>query len=339
MRRRNAEEQWKQTLLFFVFWITMVALGAASAYAAPKGSPWNEAYFPDVTLVNQDGERLRFYDDMLRDKVVMINFIFATCEDSCPLETAKLRQVQEQLGERVGREVFMYSISITPEQDTPAVLKEYMRKFKVGLGWQFFTGRAQDILLIRKKLGLVDAAGERPDEHTMSMIVGNDRTGVWMKRSSFDNPKVLARVVLSRLMGVQVAGPGYAQATHQVAIDPGEDLFRRRCQDCHTVGAGEAIGPDLRGVTELRERAWLVRYLQAPNEVLAAQDPIAMSLNAKYKGVPMPNLRLGEGDVQALIGYLERESRRLGEEKRADASDGESPAHSHAHGHAHSHSH
>ena len=299
----------------------LLVLGAGRAPAAPKGSPWNENFFPNVELIDQDGNKMKFYDDMLKDKVVMINFIFTTCQDACPLETAKLRQVQERLGDRVGRDVFMYSISITPEHDTPEVLKEYSESFHVGPGWKFMTGKAADIEMLRKKLGLEDdEKREEGEGHGMSMIVGNEKTGVWMKRSSFDNPKVLARVVSERLLNFRDKSnvAGYEQTAAGLTVNPGEDLFRRRCQDCHTVGAGDAIGPDLEGVTERRERAWLAKYIMKLGEVLASGDPIAKALYEKHHRIPMPNLGMSEEDVEQLIGYLESQNKKL---KQAVAED------------------
>jgi protein SCO1 len=221
-------------------------------------------------------------------------------------------QVQEALGDRIGRDIFMYSISIDPEHDTPAALKAYMEKFMVGPGWQFLTGKEADIQLLRKKLGLVDD-GEPRDEHTMSLIVGNEATGQWLKRSALDNPKVMARVLGDQLFNYatpRTNSQSYAQARH-IAIDPGEDLFRRRCQVCHTVGAGDTLGPDLLNVTSHRERAWLTRWLKAPDEMLAEKDPIATALYAQYQNLTMPNMRLSDHDVEVLIGYLETESKRL----------------------------
>jgi len=299
----------------------LLVLGAGRAPAAPKGSPWNENFFPNVELIDQDGKKMKFYDDMLKDKVVMINFIFTTCQDACPLETAKLRQVQERLGDRVGRDVFMYSISITPEHDTPEVLKEYSESFHVGPGWKFMTGKAADIEMLRKKLGLEDDEKREAGEgHGMSMIVGNEKTGVWMKRSSFDNPKVLAKVVSERLLNFRDKSnvAGYEQTSAGLTVNPGEDLFRRRCQDCHTVGAGDAIGPDLEGVTERREHAWLAKYIMKPGEVLASGDPIAKALFEKHHRIPMPNLGMSEEDVEVLIGYLDSQNKKL---KQAVAED------------------
>jgi protein SCO1/2 len=156
-----------------------------------------------------------------------------------------------------------------------------------------------------------------------------------MKRSSFDHPKQLARVMVDRLMGgkIKIEGDSYALAPKHTAIDPGEDLFRRRCQDCHTVGAGDAIGPDLAGVTTRRDRTWLTRYIQAPNELLEQGDPTAVQLNEKFRKLPMPNLRLGDNDVALLIKYLEAENKRLVEGKTNDAKN-ETDQHSH-HNHAH----
>ena len=223
------------------------------------------------------------------------------------------RQVQEALGDRVGKEIFMYSITINPAHDTPAVLKEYAQKFQVGPGWQFLTGKESDINLLRKKLGLYEE-GEARTDHTMNLIVGNEATGQWKQRSTFDNPKILARVVGDELFNFSRPRnneTSYAQAPLTLKIDPGEDLFRRRCQVCHTVGGGDALGPDLAGVADIRDRAWLTRWLQEPDKMLAEKDPVAATLYAKYKEVPMPNLRLSDRDTELLIAYLESESRRI----------------------------
>ncbi len=277
------------------------------AAAAPADSPWGANFFPNSVLINQDGKKLRFYDDMIKGKVVMINFVYAGCKDACPLETAKLRQVQEALGERVGRDIFMYSITIDPKHDTPARLKEYAKRYKVAPGWQFLTGKEAEINQLRQKLGLAEE-GEGRSDHTMNLIVGNEATGQWKQRSTFDNPKVLARVLGDELFNFSrpaVADGSYAAAPHTISINPGEDLFRRRCQVCHTVGAGDTLGPDLAGVTRNRDRHWLVRWLKTPDQVLAEKDPIAQSLLTRYNQVIMPNLRLGDRDVDVLLEYLD----------------------------------
>ena len=97
---------------------------------------------------------VHLYDDLLKGKTVVVSLFYSECQDSCPLETARLVQVQHMLGDHVGKDVFFYSISIDPEHDTPAVLKAYAEKFHVGPGWLFLTGKKADIDLVGRKLGL-----------------------------------------------------------------------------------------------------------------------------------------------------------------------------------------
>ena len=93
-----------QAVVFVV--LGFVILGGSPLWAASPGSPWGENYFPNLELVTQEGEKVRFYDDLIKDKVFAISFIYTRCTDSCPLETAALRKVQKALGDIVGREVF-----------------------------------------------------------------------------------------------------------------------------------------------------------------------------------------------------------------------------------------
>ena len=320
MRTTRAEGPWMALSVLLVLTGTALTLGGGHAAAAPARSRWGADYFPNVPLVNQDGKTLRFYDDVIKGKVVAINFIYTSCHDSCPLETAKLRQVQEVLGDRVGRDIFMYSITIDPEHDTPAVLKKYAQKFGVGPGWQFLSGNKADIALIRTKLGLYRDEGQEEDlsDHNTSLIVGNEPAGQWIKRTPYDNPKVLAAVLGDELFNYKVAKPGaksYADAVRLPKLGRGEYLFRTRCTSCHTVGGGDAVGPDLLGVVDKRDRGWLARWLKVPDQMLAEKDPIAMALYARYKELPMPNLKLNDVDAQALIDYLQAESRRAADIK------------------------
>jgi protein SCO1/2 len=91
-------------------------------------------------LRTHEGREVRFYDDLLRDKMVVISFMYTNCTATCPITTHNLVQVQHLLGARVGRDIFMYSITITPEQDTPEVLREYARHHGVGPGWSSCSG-------------------------------------------------------------------------------------------------------------------------------------------------------------------------------------------------------
>jgi protein SCO1 len=121
--------------------------------AAPGGSTMGvspkeraaQIFFSDRKLLTQHGKEVAFYSDVLRDKVVLIDFIYAQCADSCPTQTSRLAQVQSLLGERVGHAVWLVSISIDPAHDTPQVLQDYATRFGAGDGWLFLTGSKANI--------------------------------------------------------------------------------------------------------------------------------------------------------------------------------------------------
>ena len=279
------------------------------------GSGWGADYFPNVELTTQDGESVRFFDDLIEDKVVLINFIYTTCVDTCPMETAQLTQVEKILGDRMGNDVFFYSISIDPDHDTPEVLKEYKDRFRAK--WTFLTGERSDIIELRKKLGLyIDEIQDGSNNHNVNMIIGNQATGRWMKRSPFENPYVLADQLGNWLTGWKSPprGKNYADAPQLRTIPRGEQLFRTRCTICHTLTGIEpedALGPDLIGVTEIREKEWLLNWLRAPDQMLAKKDTLALALFAKYNELAMPNLRLNRMEAEDLLDYISSETGRL----------------------------
>lgn len=267
-------------------------------------------YFPNVPLVNQDGKTLYFYDDVIKGKVVTINFMFTSCGDSCPLETAKLRQVQKMLGEHVGENVYMYSITVDPDRDTPAALKAYMQKFNVGPGWQFLTGKKEDIDAIRKKLGMSAKEEDELSDHNINFILGSEPRGQWLKRTPFDIPETIVSVLLGRLQTRSLAAlPSYTQSHALPSARTGQDAFNTRCATCHTIGQGDKLGPDLLGVVSHRERAWLIRWIQEPDVMLKEQDPLAIALYNKYNNVPMPNMQLDRKTAVELIEYMQEQTR------------------------------
>lgn len=303
-------------------------LGAGDASAAPKGSPWGADYFPNVPLVTHDGKTVRFYDDLIKDKKVLVNFIYTSCQKACPLATAKLVQVQKRLGPRIGRDIFMYSITLDPEHDTPEVLKAYAAKFGVGSGWLFLTGKRQDIDAVRVKFG----QRSEKDDHNNNAMVGDVATGQWLKLPIAADPDFLYNEIGKQLYAnwddVEPV-KSYAEAPQrEISMEermllPGQLLFRNRCATCHTLGKGDRIGPDLKGVTTRRDRAWLGSFLFAPDQMRARKDPIAVELSAKYPGVPMPNVGLTRDEVMELIDYLEAETNAL--EKKPPAQPVPSP--------------
>ncbi|GGU51228.1 hypothetical protein GCM10009504_04760 [Pseudomonas laurentiana] len=294
---------------------------AAAAQDREAATPWGQDYFPNTPLITQDGQPVRFFDDLIKGKVVAINFIFTSCTDSCPLETARLRQVQKVLGDRVGKDVFFYSISIDPDNDTPTALKQYANKFNLGPGWTLLTGQANDITELRKRLGLFIEGLEngRSKDHNLSLLIGNQSTGRWMKASPFESPYILADRLGNSLHNwkqASVTQNGYEHAPEIRTPSSGEQIFRTRCSSCHTLGDAEhagarGIGPDLLGVTQQRDRQWLVRWLKEPDQMLAQKDPLAMLLYEQYNRLAMPNLRLGDTEVAALLSYLAEETERI----------------------------
>jgi protein SCO1/2 len=209
----------------------------------------------------------------------------------------------------MGKDIFFYSITIDPKRDTPEVLKAYARKYGAGPGWLFLTGKEEDIKLATKKLGLSrlrDATSK--DGHSASVMVGNEPTGQWMRNSAVDNPQFLATTI-GNFLGWKDVTPkkSYAEA-RPLVLDQGEYFFHSQCSVCHTVGQGDKMGPDLLGVTARRDRAWLTRYIMAPDKLLAERDPIALALFEKYQYTRMPNLRLSPGEVAAVLSYVDARS-------------------------------
>lgn len=282
--------------------LAVALLAVQAACARPRGAD----YFPNVELVTHEGKTVRFYDDLLKGKQVAINAIFTTCKDVCPLETANLVQLRKQLGERAGRDVHLYSISVDPKHDTPDVLKAYAEKF--GAHWTFLTGRPEDIKAITRKLSLIreqDQPTSRDSHHAAYLIVGGVDDGQWTRFSAVDNPRFLAARI-GTFLGWTGMEPGtsYTEAK-PITLSNGQRLFASKCSPCHTIGKGDKLGPDLAGVAARRERDWIARYIQEPDAMLAGGDPIASALYNKYKKIGMPNLRLGASDVADLVTFLE----------------------------------
>ena len=168
----------------------------ATPNAAPNSGPSAEKYFTDVILVNQDGEKMRFYSDLLKGKTVIINSFFATCQGSCLPITRNLEKVQEALGDRLGKDARIISISVDPEVDTPAELKAFGRKFHARPGWYFLTGSKENVEFVLKKIG--QFVSDKQDHYNI-VIIGNDRTNLWKKAFGLAKSEALIEVVESVL--------------------------------------------------------------------------------------------------------------------------------------------
>lgn len=153
----------------------------------------SSTYFPNVTLLTQENKPVHFYNDLLKGKIVLVNFMFTTCKGVCSPMTANLAKVQRFLGERVGRDINMISISVDPEVDTTDVLKKYAANFKAQPGWYFLTGEKKNVDWVLYKLG---GYVENKGEHSAVLIIGNEVTGDWMKLPAMANPQEIADAVI-----------------------------------------------------------------------------------------------------------------------------------------------
>ena len=160
---------------------------------AESSSP-AQKYFTDVELINQDGKKVRFYSDVLKGKTVIVNAFFTSCTSVCPPMNRNMEKIQEALGDLVGRDVFLVSMTVDPETDTPARMKEYAKKFHASPGWLFLTGKKENLDWALYKLGQYV---ESKDDHQTVLIIGNEPTGLWKKAFGMANVAELVQVVES----------------------------------------------------------------------------------------------------------------------------------------------
>jgi protein SCO1/2 len=184
-----------------------VALAALGLPTASKAAPFRQDgadWFTNAELQTHEGKTVRFFDDLMKDKIVLINFMFTECGDICPGMTQNLADVQKLLGDRVGRDIFMYSISLEPETDTPEKLKAYAETFDVGPGWLFLTGARKDTEVLRKRLGFVDSDPVQDadlDQHIGTVRIANVPLHRWMMSPALLAPEAIVRSVMRVIPG------------------------------------------------------------------------------------------------------------------------------------------
>ena len=160
--------------------------------------PNRKMLIPDVEVLDQDGNALHFYRDLIKDKTVAINFIFTNCTTICPPLAATFARVQKEMGDKVGKDVHFISISVDPLTDTPERLKAWGAKFKAGPGWTFITGEKQEM---DKLLNALGAAVSKREDHTPAMIIGNDAKGVWTRTYGLAKTGQIVGLILDVMAG------------------------------------------------------------------------------------------------------------------------------------------
>lgn len=157
-----------------------------------------QRYFPNLVLTSHEGKKVKFYDDLVKDKIVVFNMFYAKCEGICSPVTRNLVRVQNLLGDRVGKDIFFYSFSLKPKEDTVPALAHYAEMHKVKPGWLFLTGSADDMELLRRKLGFVDPDPE-VDKDTSNHIgvlkYGNEPLQRWGGCPGMQAPDAIAEAI------------------------------------------------------------------------------------------------------------------------------------------------
>jgi protein SCO1/2 len=175
----------------------MIASAPVAAGNAPEDKAASEAkardYFSNVELVDQNGRSLKFYDEVLKDNIVVISFIFTNCQSACPLMTRNLTMIRDMLREDERRAIQFVSISIDPLRDTPAAMKEFAQKHEADNGgWLWLTGRPDDVNFVTQRLG---SYTDDPEAHTTTLLAANVPNAHWTKIE----PNVPPNGVVARL--------------------------------------------------------------------------------------------------------------------------------------------
>ncbi|MGH6625075.1 MAG: SCO family protein [Burkholderiaceae bacterium] len=195
-------------------WLAMAGMApfASTAWAQARGEKYawpdmsaretiRKRYFPDVILRTHENRSVRLYEDCVKDRFVTINFMYTNCIDgTCPVTTYNLTLVQQLLKERVGRDIFMLSITLDPEHDTPNLLNRYARSYGVGPGWLFLRAEPKDTEMIRRKLGFYDrdpAVDAKKANHVAMLRYGDEPRQLWNAINAMVAPRTVANAILS----------------------------------------------------------------------------------------------------------------------------------------------
>ena len=174
---------------------------AASIMPGSTAAGRRADYFSNAIFHTHEGKKVRFYDDLIKGKLVVFNMMLEICSDGiCPNMTANLLRVQESLGKRVGKDIFMYSITLLPEHDTPQTLSAYAKSFGVKPGWTFLAGTPKDTEIIRRRLGFYDLDEKKDADkstHTGMVRIGNDAYDRWCMVPALSTPKMIKDAILS----------------------------------------------------------------------------------------------------------------------------------------------
>jgi protein SCO1/2 len=209
-------------------WTAMAPLSAAAAAAtsgkatAHQGAPTvselarqriQRLHLPNVPLLTHEGKRVMFYDDLIKDKAVSLNFFFAKCEELCPLVMANLAKVQKLLGADVGTKIFMYSFTLKPEEDDVDAIRQYRQALNAKPGWTYLTGKPEDMEQIRRGIGFTypdPAIDKDKTQHIGNVRYGNEPLMLWGACPGMAKASFVAESI-SWMYNLDRPGPGIKQ--------------------------------------------------------------------------------------------------------------------------------
>lgn len=182
-------------------WFRWLAEGGQRSAALASTQPLRAPVpprFPNLPVVTHEGRVLRFYDDVMRGKIVVFNMMYTVCTGICPASTATLLQVQQALAPRLGRDMFMYSMTLQPQFDDPGALRDYMNRYGIGAGWTYLTGKPKDMDVLRRSLGFADSDPAKDNDlktHTGMVRAGNEAMNRWLMVPTFSSPMRIVRAL------------------------------------------------------------------------------------------------------------------------------------------------
>ena len=157
-----------------------------------------QLHLPNLPLLTHEGKRVLFYDDLIKGRVVTLNFFFARCDEICPRVTANLAKVQNLLGADLGTKIFMYSFTLKPEEDDVEAIHHYRAMYHARPGWTFLTGKAEDLETLRKGIGFSypdPAIDNDKTQHIGNVRYGNEPLMLWGACPGMAHPQFVAESI------------------------------------------------------------------------------------------------------------------------------------------------